>query len=237
MEYRWEITLPILRSKGQRSRTNEGQKVKNSVILCLVGNFYFPSDFNGIFFIGFLSKKDEIGIPSDFHYRLPSPRKIKPKLVKIWILQKFYFSSDFDGVCCKWFLVKNATKVVPKHFFVYHAVFELQGAKRGWFILCRVGNFYFSSDFDGVSFIGFLSKKDEIGIPSDFHYRLPFPRKIGPKFVKNSIFQKILFLIRFRWGLLQMIPCEKCNKKNKSCSQAFFRILCRFWVTRGRKGL
>ena len=107
-----------------------GQKGLKSVILCRVGNFYFSSDFDGVSFIGFLSKKDEIGVLSDFSYLLPFPRKNSWR--KIQFFKIFYFSSNFDAVYFKWFLVKNATKVVPKYFFVYLAVLKLQGAEMGW---------------------------------------------------------------------------------------------------------
>ena len=100
---------------------------------------------------------------------------------------KFYFSSNFDGIFFHWIPLNEIFQTCYSQFFLSLTVFEIIGAKGAKnVILGTTENFHFSSDFNGIFFIGFLSMGAFRIVTADLFYLLPFSRYKGPKRAKTQ---------------------------------------------------
>ena len=80
---------------------------------------------------------------------------------------------------------RELSELFQPTFFLSLTVFEIQGAQKGKnAIFVTTSNFYFSSNFDRIFFIRFLSMRAFRIVTVDFFYLLPFSRYKGPKRAK-----------------------------------------------------
>ena len=98
---------------------------------------------------------------------------------------KYLFFIQFWWDFFHWISLKESFQNCYSWFFLSFTVFEIQGAQKGKnVIFVATSNFYFSSNFDGIFFIGFLSMRAFRIFQSIFFYLLPFSRYKGPKKAK-----------------------------------------------------
>ena len=80
----------------------------------------------------------------------------------------------------------RAFRIVYSRFFISLTVFEIQGAQRGKnAIFEATSKFYFSSNFDGIFFIGFLSMRAFRIVQPIFSISYRFRDTRGPKRAKT----------------------------------------------------
>ena len=91
-----------------------------------------------------------------------------------------------------WIPLNESFQNCYSRFFLSLTVFEIQGSQKGKnAILEATSKFYFSSNFDGIFFIGFLSMRTFLFSAANFFYPVPFSRYKGPIRTKNY----------FQWNL------------------------------------
>ena len=141
------------------------------------GIFLFSIWFRWDFFHWIPLKKAFICEPTDFCYLWPFRENWCQRGKKRGVKGEkriIYFFKISHRILTRFVANKSLWKMQQQLYtntFLYLTVFEIQEAKEG----CK-GNFNFSSDFCGTSFIVILSKKDLIARLTDFCYLLPFSR-------------------------------------------------------------
>ena len=118
----------------------------------------------------------------------------KGQQLRFWGLHQIPFFVQFWWDFFHWIPLNESFQNCSSRFFLSLTVFEVQGAQKGKnAFLEATSDFYFSSNFDGIFFIGFLSKRAFRIVTTDFFYLLPFLRYKGPKGQKCNFQRYIKF--------------------------------------------
>ena len=132
----------------------------------------------------------------------------------------------------------RAFRIVQPIFFISLTVLEIQGAQKGKNAIFEApSNFYFSSNFNGIFFIGFLSVRAFRIVCSRFFLSLTVFEIKGAQKGKNVIFEatsNLYFSSNFD-GIFLIIFLS-VRAKLKRCRSQFFSISCSFRGTRCPKG-
>ena len=122
-------------------------------------------------------------------YRFRDKRGPKGQKCDFWGHIKFLFFIQFWWDFFHWIPLNESFQNCYSRFFLSLTIFEIQGAQKGKNVIFEAtSKLYFSSDFDGIFFIGFLWMRSFKIVTADFFYLLPFLRYKGPQKGENMIF-------------------------------------------------
>ena len=144
---------------------------------------------------------------------------------------KFSFFIRFWWDFFHWTALNESFQNGFSRFFLSLPVFEIQGAQKGKNVIFEaMSKFYFSSNFDGIFFIGFLSLRAFRIVQPIFSISYRFQDTRDPKGHKCDFWGQVK--VSFWWDFFHKIPLYE-NFQNSSAN--FFDPNC-FQDTRGPKG-
>ena len=164
-----------------------------------------------------------------YHFRdTRGPKGLKSDF---WSHVKVLFFIQFRWDFFHWIpLIKSFQNLYSRFFSIIYRFQGTRAQKGKNTIFEATSNFYFSSNFDGIFFIGFLLKRAFRTLQPIFSISYHFRDTRGPKGQKSDFWShvKVLFFIQFRWDFFHWIPLIKSFQK--CCSQFFLSLVTAFEI-------